>query len=79
MDGYILEHQLDHSQYQYKVNHPYVSNNIPQMRSQCHQPFFDRSGQVSFFLGRPQYAKDPYKIEESQTLQLIRQHRQNSD
>ena len=79
MDGYFLEHQLDHSQYRYKVNHPYTSNNIVQMRSAGFQPFFDKTGQVSFFLGRPQYAEDPYKIEESQTLQLIRQNRQNSD
>jgi hypothetical protein len=79
MDGYILEHQLDHTQYQYKVNHPYVSNNIPQMRSAGFQPYFDRSGQVSFYLGMAKSVKDPYRIEESQTLQLIRQVRQNSD
>jgi hypothetical protein len=79
MDGYLLEHQLDHSQYQYKVNHPYTSNNIPQMRSAGFQPHFDKSGQVSFYLGRRNTTETPYKIEESQTLQLIRQVRQNSD
>jgi len=80
MEGYLLEHNVgDTSLYQYKVYHPYVSNNIVQMRSAGFQPSFDRSGQVSFFLGRPNVAENPYKIQESQTLSLMRQHRQNSD
>lgn len=69
----------DANLYQYKVNHPYTSNNIVQMRSAGFQPYFDRSGQVSFYLGRPQMSQNPYKIEESQTLQLIKQNRINSD
>jgi hypothetical protein len=80
MDGYMLEKNVgDSTLYQYKVNHPYTSNNIVQMRSACCQPYFDRSGQVSFYLGRPQMSQNPYKIEESQTLQLIKQNRINSD
>lgn len=76
----MLEHNVGYSSsYRYKVNHPYTSNNIIQMRSDCCQPRFDRSGQVSFFLGIPQMSQNPYKIEESQTLQLIKQNRINSD
>jgi hypothetical protein len=51
MDGYLLEHAIGQGgNYYYKVNHPTMSNNIIQMRSQ--QPAFRAGGnQSAFFLG----------------------------
>ena len=35
----------------WKVQHPFASNNITQMKSAGFQPPFDRSGQASWILG----------------------------
>jgi len=53
MDGYLLEHNIgDGALYYYKVEHPNVVNDIPQMRSNTQQPAFRAGGnQVPFFLG----------------------------
>jgi hypothetical protein len=53
MDGYLLEHNIgDGALYYYKVDHPNVVNDIPQMRSNTQQPPFRAGGnQVPFFLG----------------------------
>ena len=53
MDGNKLSHTLSHGILSHwKVEHPFASNNIVQMRSAGFQPPFDRSGQVSYFLGK---------------------------
>jgi hypothetical protein len=54
MDGYMLEHSVgDSTSYRYKPNHPYVSNNIIQMRSGASQPPFygGAQGQIPYNLG----------------------------
>ena len=51
MDGLLLENNAgDYGNYSYKVNHPEMSNNIVQMKSQ--QPAFRAGGnQAAFYLG----------------------------
>jgi hypothetical protein len=42
----------DFGVYQFKVNHPYASNNMPQMRSGGFQsPFISGGNQVAYYLG----------------------------
>ena len=53
MEGNKLTHELSHGILSHwKVGHPETSNNIIQMRSAGFQPTFDRSGQISYFLGK---------------------------
>jgi hypothetical protein len=53
MDGNKLQMPLSHGMLSHwKVHHPFASNNIIQMRSAGFQPTFDRSGQISYFLGK---------------------------
>jgi hypothetical protein len=55
MDGVRLEHNIGNSDYggHYKVGHPYMTNNIPQMRSKGFQaPFYAGAmATIPYYLG----------------------------
>lgn len=78
MDGNKLQHPLSQGMLSHwKVHHPFASNNIVQMRSAGFQPSFDRSGQISYFLGKQgNNPTDPGLHYDSPVQRMIATYRQ---